>query len=384
VTTLVVCVDRTDDIVRKTGLSTPVSGWEAVHSLVTDVGLADPEDSSVNCLLESLRVARDLRDDDDDAVVAVVSGGTDNVVGADRSVARQLDDLVAEHDPDSAVVVIDSAEDERLVPIVESRVRVDSVDRVVVRQARDIESTYYLLKQFLADEELRQTVLVPIGLALLVAPILSMLAGPAIAVSAITAVIGVFLLYKGLGVDDYLTDLAVRVRESLYSGRVSIVTYVVAAGLTLVGVFVGALGVSNLSNEGGVLIPAMQFAHDSVPWLAMAALAASTGRLLDVAIQRDSVRSSYLNIPFGVVAVGLVVRGFSAYFLERADVLDPVQVPALQLGVVSISPFTLSTGEHLAVFVVAGVLVSLVGVRVAAYLGGTSIDEEEFPRGGSS
>jgi len=382
VTTLVVCVDRTDDIGRKAGLRTPVSGWEAVHSLVTDVGLADPEDSSVNSLLEALRVTRDLRDEDRDAVVAVVSGGTDNVVGADRSVAHQLDALIDQYDPDSAVVVIDSAQDERLVPIVESRLRVDSVDRVVVRQARDIESTYYLLKQFLADEELRQTVLVPIGLALLVAPVLSMIAGPAVAVSAITAVIGVFLLYKGLGVDEYLTDLAVRAQESLYSGRVSIVTYVVAVGLSLIGVFVGALGVSNLSGEESVLLQSMQFAHESVPWLATAALAASTGRLLDVAIQEDSVRSSYLNIPFGVLAVGLVVRGFSAYFLERAGVLSGFEVPPLELGVVSVAPFTLSPGEHLATFVVAGVLVSLVGVRVATYLGGTSIDEDELPGGG--
>jgi len=212
--------------------------------------------------------------------------------------------------------------------------------------------------------------------------VLAYFAGPAMAVSAITAVIGVFLLYKGLGVDDYLTDLAVRVRESLYSGRVSIVTYVVAVGLSLVGVFVGALGVSGLGNEGDVIIPAMQFAYDSVPWLAMAALAASTGRLLDVAIQEDSVRSSYLNIPFGVVAVGLVVRGFSASFPERAGVVPAFDVPALRLGVVSVAPFSLSAGERLAVFVVAGVLVSLVGVRIATYLGGTSIDEEELPRGG--
>ncbi|WP_143415526.1 DUF373 family protein, partial [Halorubrum sp. SD612] len=40
-----------------------VAGWEAVRSLVTDAGLDDPEDASVNCLLESLRVARDLRDE---------------------------------------------------------------------------------------------------------------------------------------------------------------------------------------------------------------------------------------------------------------------------------------------------------------------------------
>jgi len=383
VTTLVLCVDRANDVGRKTGLDTPVVGWEAVRSLVIDVGLSDPEDSSVNSLLESLKVARELRDGDDDPVVAVVSGVSDSMVGADRTVARQLDELIERHDPDSAVVVIDSAEDERLVPIVESRLRVDSVDRVVVRQARDIESTYYLLKQFLADEELRQTVLVPIGLALLAFPALTIVTSAAKAMATITAVIGVFLLYKGIGVDDALRGLATQVRDSLYSGQVSVVTYVVAAGLTLVGVFAGALAVSDLGSTGDAFLPAMTFAHASVPWLAMAALAASTGRLLDEVIQNDRVRPSYLHLPFVVVGLGLVVRGFAGYFLERANQVPPIDVPSIEAGAVSVEGFTLSLGNRLGVFVVSGVLVTLIGVRVATSLSGAAIEdaEPELPEG---
>ncbi|MFU8868966.1 DUF373 family protein [Natronococcus sp.] len=369
-TTLVVCLDRTDDVGRKTGLRSPVVGWEAVRALVTDVGLADPEDSGVNSLLETLRVAQNLRDDGEDVVVAVVSGDRESMVSADRAVAGQIDDLMAAHDPESAVVVIDSAEDERLVPIVESRVRVDSVDRVVVRQARDIESTYYLLKQFLADEELRQTVLVPIGLTLLVFPMLAWFVGPAEGAAAITTVIGLFLLYKGFNVDEVVTGLAHQIRESLYSGQVSVVTYAVAAGLTLVGVFVGALGVSNLEEPSGIVLPAVQFAFDSVPWLAAAALTASAGRLLDEAIGEEPVGSSYLNLPFIIVAVGLVVRGFSAYFLEQQALIDPVQVPAIELGVLSIDTFGITAGERLAIYVVGAIVVSLVGAKVAATFSG--------------
>jgi len=375
--TLVVCVDRDDDIGAKTGLETPVVGWEAVRSLVTEVGIADPEDAGVNCLLESLRVARDLRDGDEEVTVAVISGAADTMVGRDRAVAAQTDDLIAEYDPDSAVVVIDSAQDERLVPIIESRVQVDAVDRVVVRQARDIESTYYLLKQFLADEELRQTVLVPVGVALLAFPILLMTFGQAIAVSTITAVMGLFVLYKGLGVDDYVADLPGEVRDALYSGRVSIVTYVVAAGLSLVGVFAGALRVSDMTiSTQGVLIPAMAFAFASVPWLAAAAMAASTGRLLDEAIRNDRMRNAYLNLPFGVLAVGLVVRGFSAYFLQRDGLVDPIVVPRIEVGNVTIESMALLSGTRLAVFVVAGVVVSLVGVQLSSYVTGTTLDEE--------
>jgi putative membrane protein len=365
VTTLVLCVDRANDIGRKTGVTPPVAGWEAVRSLVTDVGLADPEDSSVNCLLEALRVARDLRDEREDAVVAVVSGTSDSMVGADRSVAAQLEDLIDEYDPDSAVVVIDSVQDERLVPVVESRLPVDSVDRVVVRQARDIESTYYLLKQFLGDEELRTTVLVPLGVALLLVPVLLLQFSPPVALAGLAALLGAVLLYKGLAIDELLADTPERVREAMYSGQVSVVTYVAAAGLTLVGVFLGALSVPTDVGIDTPLVTVMQFLYSSVPWLALAALTASAGRLLDELISDEAVSMPYLNLPFGVVALGLVVRGFAGYFLEREGVLPNVDVWLL----------TLQPIQRLAIFVVAGIVVSVVGVRVAASVTDESLED---------
>jgi len=374
--TLVVCVDRTGVIPRETGLSTPIWGWEAVQSLVAEMGIADPEDSMVNTLLEALKVTRGLHDENEEAVVAVVSGDTNSVVSADQAIARQVDSLIDEHEPDSAIVVIDSTEDERLLPIVESRIQVDSVDRVVVRQARDLESTYYLLKQFLADEELRQTVLVPIGIVLLVFPAILMLSNLAVAVGSITAVIGVFLLYKGMGVDERLGDISTQARDALYSGRVSIVTYVVAVGLALVGIFAGVLGTSELGLDQIQFVTAMAFTYFSVPWIALGALAASTGRLLDEIIRNERVRTSYLNLPFGAIAMGLVIRGFSAYLLERAALIPAIAVSTTRLGAITVRGFSLTPEERLAGFVVLGVLVSLAGIRISTYLS-TEFEEAE-------
>lgn len=374
--TLVLCVDRTGVIPRETGLSTPIWGWEAVQSLVVEMGIADPEDSMVNALLEALNVTRGLRDENEDAVVAVVSGDTSSVVSADQTIAKQIDALIEEHDPDSAIVVIDSTEDERLLPIVESRLQVDSVDRVVVRQARDLESTYYLLKQFLADEELRQTVLVPIGIVLLVFPAILMLSNLAVAVGSITAVLGVFLLYKGMGVDERLGDVSTQARDALYSGRVSIVTYVVAAGLALVGIFAGVLGMSELGLDQVQFVTAMAFTYFAVPWIALGALAASTGRLLDEIIRNERVRTSYLNLPFGAIAMGLVIRGFSAYLLERADLIPSIAVSTTKFGALTVQGFALTPEERLAGFVVLGVLVSLAGIRISTYLS-TEFEEAE-------
>lgn len=377
--TLVVCVDRSGDVPAKTGLQTPIVGWEAVQSLVIDLGIADPEDAGVNSLLEGLRVTRDLRDGDEEATVAVVSGGGgEGVITADRAIAAQVDELVERVDPDAAIVVIEGVEDERVVPIIESRLQVDSVDRVVVRQARDLESTYYLMKQFLADEELRETVLVPLGVVLLVFPaLLTLTDSLALAIASITAVIGVFLLYKGLSIDDYLAEVPADLQEALYSGRVSIVTYVIAAGLALVGLFAGVLSTQEFGSTPPPLLGAMAFTYHAIPWLALGALAASAGRLLDEIIRGGRLRTSFLNLPFAVLAVGLVVRGFSGYFLERADALGPVFLPALEVGIIAIEGLALTPEERLGVFVVGGVVVSLVGIRVSTALSGTEFEEPE-------
>ncbi|ELZ84160.1 DUF373 family protein [Haloferax larsenii] len=366
-TTLVLCVDRANDIGRKTGLSTPVVGWEAVRSLVTDVGLADPEDSSVNCLLEALRVTRELRDDRESAEVAVISGSSESTVGADRAVAQQLDDLVERYDVESAVVVIDSAEDERLVPVVESRLRVDAVDRVVVRQAHDIESTYYLLKQFLADEELRSTVLVPVGVGLLLVPLLLVQFTPAVAMAGLAALLGAVFLYKGLAIDEVLSNAPEQARDALYSGQVSVVTYAVAAGLAIVGLFLGALSIRTLDVAGDeVLVPSLLFVYHSVPWLALAALTASAGRLLDELIGSESISTSYMNLPFGVIAIGLVVRGFAGFLLERQAELAHL---------VLLGRFELTPIQRLTMFIFAGIVISLVGVRISATVSDETLEE---------
>jgi len=374
VSTLVVCVDRDGTF----GPDGPVVGWEAVQALVTDVGVDDPEDSRVNCLLETLRVARDLRDEGEDSVVAVVSGGGDGV-NSDRTVARGTDALVEEYQPDAAIVVTDSASDERLVPIIESRVTVDAVDRVVVRQSHDIQSTYYLLKQFLGDEELRGTVLVPIGAALLAFPVLMLLADSVtVALSAIAAVIGTFLLYKGLGIDDFVSTLPGRVRTAFYSGQVSLVTYVVGAGLALIGVFAGGISANAMTTQNELLL-GLRFIFDSIPWVAAAALAAATGRLIDALLGEGDVSSALLNLPFGVVAIGFVIRGFSGYFLERADVFGAVTVPPVTLGPVSVEGFVLSIWSRLALYVAAGILVSFLGVAFASRMSDADPEYGELP-----
>jgi len=76
------------------------------------------------------------------------------------------------------------------------------------------------------------------------------------------------------------------------------------------------------------------------------------------------------------VAIGLVIRGFSAYFLERAGIVDALTAPATNLGPVAVRGIELAVGTRLAVYVLGGILVAVVGVQFASYMEDTAVDEE--------
>jgi len=127
------------------------------------------------------------------------------------------------------------------------------------------------------------------------------------------------------------------------------------------------LSASSFDGDAELLI-AMIFVHDSIPWLTGGALIASTGRLLDEFIRDDDLGSAYVNLPFVAIAVGLAVRGFGSYFLQRSGATGQLTIPQMSLGPLEVDQFVLSPETHLAVFILGAIVVSLVGVRVAAFL----------------
>ena len=103
----------------------------------------------------------------------------------------------------------------------------------------------------------------------------------------------------------------------------------------------------------------------AVPWLAVAGVTAAVGRLLDEVIRDEGIRTPYLNLPFVIVAVGLVVRGFAGYFLAQESPTATTLVAN-----VAVTP-----AQRLAGFIVAGVVVSAIGVRLVRDLGSETLEE---------
>jgi putative membrane protein len=333
---LVLCVDLDDDLGRKAGVETPVVGREAVERAAVALATADPEDSDSNVLFEGLHIHDDITDERIEvaAVAGVESGG----VAADRRVGEEVDTILAglaTGEDVRALVVTDGAQDESVLPVIRSRLPVDGVRRVVVRQAQNLESIYYTMKQVLNDPETRGTILVPLGILLLIYPLVELagrLGVPGAAVIGFTsALLGLYVLFRGLGLERAIDESVARARSGLYAGRVMLITSVVALALFVIG---GVSGVRTLeaAQPGGTLTPvetAAALVVGAVPWFAAAGITSSVGRITDTYLA-ERFRWRYLNAPFYVLAIAAVLHGVGAYLL--GDVGLSYMAVALTVG----------------------------------------------------
>src|SRR6266566_3762411 len=164
---LVLCVDRDDDIGVKTGIKAPLVGREDNLAAATKLGLADPEDSDVNALLSAVSTYDSLVKEGQDAEIATICGDVRVGATSDLILTQQLDQVLEEVRPDRVFLVSDGAEDEAFAPIVGSRIRVDHVRRVYVRQTPTAESLYYALGRQLKNPKVRRKIVAPLGFVLL-------------------------------------------------------------------------------------------------------------------------------------------------------------------------------------------------------------------------
>ncbi|WP_435196538.1 DUF373 family protein [Natronomonas sp. EA1] len=315
---LVLCVDLDDDLGRKTGMETPVIGRESVQDAAVALATADPEDSDVNVIFEGIHIHDSIVDE---AVeVAVVTGTATGDVAANRKVGEEIDRVLASLQTGEdvrALVVTDGAQDESVIPVIRSRVPIDGVRRVIVRQAQNLESMYYTIKQVLDDPETRGTVLVPIGILLLIYPVATLAEQfglPGSSLGIISGLLGLYILFQGLGLERTVDRLVERARIALYTGRMTLITSVVALALMAVGIAGGQETLASIPDPD-VVRTVSAVGYGAVVWFALAGIVASLGRITDEYLA-GSFRWRYLNAPFYVTAIAVVVHALSAYLLE--------------------------------------------------------------------
>jgi putative membrane protein len=242
--TLILCVDRDADLEVKGGIKTPIVGREANLNAATTLALRDPEEPDANAMFEALRIYDRLQGEGKSVEVfeiATICGSELGGVEADRKIVAELNELLVSFSANEVILVTDGYSDEAVLPLVESRVKVSSVRRIVVKHSESIEETAALftryLKMIMQNPRYARIALGLPGLLFLILGILSIFNLLYYYWIAFIFVLSAFMLAKGFGVDRAAKNFINWVRE--YSPpplHVQISNYSAIAGILCIGV----------------------------------------------------------------------------------------------------------------------------------------------------
>ncbi len=260
---LILCVDRDGDLETKAGIKTPLLGRTANLDAAVSLALRDPEEPDANAMFEAVRLYDRLQSEkqpEENFEVATISGTELGGVGADRKLVAELGKLLGSFSANEIILVTDGYSDEAVLPLVESRVPVSSVRRIVVKHSESIEETAALFSRYFRliwenPRYARIALGIP-GLLFFLFGILSIIPGAVnYYLISIVLILGGVLLVKGFGVDREARNIYKWAKE--YSPPplpVQISNYSIIAGILCIAVST-YLGASSASNNVTPLTP---------------------------------------------------------------------------------------------------------------------------------
>ena len=328
--TLVLSVDRDDDIGWKARVESPVIGRAGCLKAANSLALADPEDSDVNAIFSAVKIYDELIAKGEEAAIAVVAGNHLHMIEGDRKIAASVEQVLKETAATECILVSDGAEDEYVVPIIQSRVPVSSIRRVIVNQMPNLEGTYYILKKFFEDPKISRMVFIPIGLAMLLYASAYLAGMPNAATIIVVGVVGCYLLYKGFGFDEIVHGILDALRISLSRGRFSFVTYSASILIIIIGLAIGfgkVLQYYSSDETLGLLLYVMTFVWGAIEWLIVAGLVISIGIIVDVYVNEKENLGKVIVFPFFVTAIGLILWSASIFIISTNGVTDFPMTP---------------------------------------------------------
>ncbi|MCJ7517184.1 MAG: DUF373 family protein [Methanomassiliicoccales archaeon] len=318
---LVLCVDRDDDFGVKAGLNGPFIGREENLNAALALGLSDSEDSDTNTLLAAIGIYDEMLKSGMDSEVATICGDMKVGYESDLVLATQLENVLELVRPDRVVLVSDGAEDEFIYPLVSSRVKIDSVRRVFVKQAPTVEGTYYIIMKMLRDDKIRKRLVTPIGLVLAVFGLLSL--APKLiqfydtsnfglisemAVGSISLVLGIYVIAFAYKVVERFREFSRKAGRAIRSGSQMIPFAILSIVLFFLGIVYG-LDAARADPQASLLIQALLFVSGTIWAWVFSLISYQIGRFVNHFLSQGKIYSTYLVVSITVFAIGFIIQG---------------------------------------------------------------------------
>ena len=285
---LVLNVDRDDDLGRKTGIRAPILGRQAMLEAATALAVADPEEADANGMFAAIKEfdeisRRKLEYDAEEVFVGAVTGHVREGLFADNAISHQIDEIIAQTKADSVVLISDGAEDEHVIPILKTRVKVNGVKRVIIKQARNLEGVLFLFNRLIHDEKLQRRFFLPLALLLIAAGLAIIYQKPEVFVASGLFLAAFYILVQVFSLNVPLGTLFFQVGKQMKAGKLSLFASIFAFGLAIWGGYqtVRDTAVSQAGEAREYGTYSLLFAHTIWWWIVAAILLIVVGRGMD-------------------------------------------------------------------------------------------------------
>lgn len=303
---LVVCVDRDNDIGIKTRITGPIIGRKANLDAANKLALKDPTDSDVNAVFQAIKTYDDIKKSCK-AEIVTLTGDAERGIKSDRKLINQLEKTLRDFHPNEAILVSDGEDDEYVIPLLRSKVRIIFPQRVIVKQSAKLESAYYqiydLLKTIQSEPKLARLFFGVPALALLIYAIFGS-AGWRL----IVGVVGSFFLIKGFHLESYVNEWVKEFRHTIYHRRLSFLLYFIAIFVAILGIFRGYNAVY-LSGIESIFYVIAKFINSSIFIFALSVLIVGIAKAYRYKIKAFAA-ISYLMLLIAITWIGYTVTEY--------------------------------------------------------------------------
>ena len=295
---LVLCIDRDDDVGQKTGFKGPIIGRERNLEVATKLALADPTDSDSNTIFEAIRTYDSLKKEKEVEVVTI-TGDTKIGIKSDEKINEQVEKVLKETQTKNAILITDGLDDEQVIPIIQNKINIISINRVVMKQSERLEGMYYMVHDFIENPKMSKVV---IGVPA-IAMILYALFGST-GWRAVLGFLGAYLLIKGFKLEDIVMKLVNEFKTVVLKRKISFFLYIVAIAVAIIGIKMGYYFTKTIKNRD-ILELSAYFIKSSIYVLFLSYLIIIAGKIITLDPKKREVFKyvTLVALGFGVTLV---------------------------------------------------------------------------------
>jgi putative membrane protein len=300
---LILCIDRDNDLYEKAKISGPIIGREANLNAATKLILHDATETDANAIFRAINLYDQLSGEMN-VEIATLTGSSALGYAADREIVSQLEKVLAEFPADSCIFVSDGASDEQIIPILKSRIKIDSIELVVMKQAKELEKTYFVILEKLKEPHYARLIF---GIPALILILFATSRYFGLGIEIVAGILGLYLALKAFGIEEKFYRFLSGFKFSI--DKISSIAYILFILLLLVSFWASIQTYTKSVEMRFSFVKIMaRVVQTFVNFVSIAAMVLIAGKIIDVINEK---RQKIIDLTkYGLYAINIIILWF--------------------------------------------------------------------------